>query len=323
MNKNEPNYERYVLIGLVLTLFIFALVTFYWWKETDRLEDSAHALVDERVERGNAIYQEQCASCHGQQGEGGVGTALNDAQLLKNTLDEILFSVIRSGIPGKLMPAWSVDYGGSLTDEDIRDVVAYIRLWETSGLDTSELVSPDEGSIAATFKKGGCGGCHVIPGVAGAVGTIGPNLSDLDAVAQGYLQSGEYSGDATTTEEFIHESLVNPDAFVPTDCPTGHCPSGLMPANFESLLTEAELQAITSFLKDPPDDASETTVQDEIIPAGEAPALTEAEWAQATQIFFERCAGCHGVLRIGATGPATAGNVPQTDESHLEGIRGS
>jgi len=82
MNKNEPNYERYVLIGLVLTLFIFALITFYWWKETDRLEDSAHALVDERVERGNAIYQEQCASCHGQQGEGGVGTALNDAQLL-------------------------------------------------------------------------------------------------------------------------------------------------------------------------------------------------------------------------------------------------
>ncbi len=33
-----------------------------------------------------------------------------------------------------------------------------------------------------------------------------------------------------------------------------------------------------------------------------APAITEEEFKQATQIFFERCAGCHGVLRRGATG---------------------
>ncbi|MEQ1803289.1 MAG: cytochrome D1 domain-containing protein [Gammaproteobacteria bacterium] len=33
-----------------------------------------------------------------------------------------------------------------------------------------------------------------------------------------------------------------------------------------------------------------------------APALTEAEFAKAQQIYFERCAGCHGVLRKGATG---------------------
>ncbi|MCO6411368.1 MAG: c-type cytochrome [Thiogranum sp.] len=33
-----------------------------------------------------------------------------------------------------------------------------------------------------------------------------------------------------------------------------------------------------------------------------APPLTEAEFARAKQIYFERCAGCHGVLRKGATG---------------------
>jgi nitrite reductase (NO-forming)/hydroxylamine reductase len=32
------------------------------------------------------------------------------------------------------------------------------------------------------------------------------------------------------------------------------------------------------------------------------PALTEAEFADAKRIYFERCAGCHGVLRKGATG---------------------
>ena len=34
-----------------------------------------------------------------------------------------------------------------------------------------------------------------------------------------------------------------------------------------------------------------------------APAMTKAEFAKAKDIFFQRCAGCHGVLRKGATGP--------------------
>jgi nitrite reductase (NO-forming)/hydroxylamine reductase len=33
-----------------------------------------------------------------------------------------------------------------------------------------------------------------------------------------------------------------------------------------------------------------------------APQMTKAEFDQARQIYFERCAGCHGVLRKGATG---------------------
>ncbi len=33
-----------------------------------------------------------------------------------------------------------------------------------------------------------------------------------------------------------------------------------------------------------------------------APAMTKAEFDKARQIYFQRCAGCHGVLRKGATG---------------------
>jgi len=33
-----------------------------------------------------------------------------------------------------------------------------------------------------------------------------------------------------------------------------------------------------------------------------APTVSEAEFSQAKQLYFERCAGCHGVLRKGATG---------------------
>ncbi|MBF0429573.1 MAG: cytochrome c, partial [Magnetococcales bacterium] len=34
------------------------------------------------------------------------------------------------------------------------------------------------------------------------------------------------------------------------------------------------------------------------------PAISDKEMETAKQIYFERCAGCHGVLRKGATGKA-------------------
>ena len=43
--------------------------------------------------------------------------------------------------------------------------------------------------------------------------------------------------------------------------------------------------------------------------SSEGPALTDDEYQMATQIFFERCAGCHGVLRKGATGKALTPDI--------------
>ncbi len=40
-----------------------------------------------------------------------------------------------------------------------------------------------------------------------------------------------------------------------------------------------------------------------------APVLSEVEFTRAKQIYFERCAGCHGVLRKGATGKALTPDI--------------
>ena len=52
-------------------------------------------------------------------------------------------------------------------------------------------------------------------------------------------------------------------------------------------------------------EGSPTTIESEsaktVVTPG-APAVSEEEFAKAKKIFFERCAGCHGVLRKGATG---------------------
>ncbi len=42
---------------------------------------------------------------------------------------------------------------------------------------------------------------------------------------------------------------------------------------------------------------------------GDGPPMTRDEFNHAKQIFFERCAGCHGVLRKGATGKALTPDV--------------
>jgi cytochrome c oxidase cbb3-type subunit III len=88
------------------------------------------------AEQGKKLYGQFCASCHGQsgKGDGPAAAALNpkprdhtDKEAMSKLSDEDLFNVIKNGgaSVGKspLMPAW----GASLKDEQIRDVMAYVR----------------------------------------------------------------------------------------------------------------------------------------------------------------------------------------------------
>nr|WP_157092344.1 cytochrome D1 domain-containing protein [Thioalkalivibrio nitratireducens] len=52
-----------------------------------------------------------------------------------------------------------------------------------------------------------------------------------------------------------------------------------------------------------------------------APALTQEEFARSQQIYFERCAGCHGVLRKGATGlPLTTDLTQAKGTAYLKAL---
>ena len=144
-------------------------------------------------------------------------------------------------------------------------------------------------TAAPLIQKGGCVACHVIPGVPGAVGTIGPDLSRMGEQAEEHLSTGEYQGEAKSVEEFIRESILNPDAFIPQECPNGHCQPGQMPATLADLYSDKELETVVQYLLDLPND--ELASEPEAVTPGEAPTLTDAEWEKATQIFFDRCAG--------------------------------
>lgn len=171
----DENYDRYLVVGLALTLVILAGFSFYLFTENGRMEAAAANFQEERIQHGREIYTEQCANCHGAQGEGGVGTALNNKTLLKNTFDEVFFSVVRSGVPSTQMPAWSVDFGGPLTDEDIRSVVAFIRAWEPTAPEIEPEVFEPNAERGALLFATTCEVCH---GVNGSGSEDGPAVND-------------------------------------------------------------------------------------------------------------------------------------------------
>lgn len=194
MEAKKEDYTRQILFGLVITLLVVAGVTIYALSEPQRLAQAQEDFIAYRVERGTEIFNEQCAACHGVQGEGGVGPALNDRDLLKSTHDDVFFSIIRSGVPGTQMPAWSVDFGGPLTDEDVRDVVAFMRAWEPTAPVIEEIILEPDPSRGALLFSSTCEICH---GVEGSGTDIAPAINDPDRLAllddewyRGVIQNG-------------------------------------------------------------------------------------------------------------------------------------
>jgi len=84
-------------------------------------------------DRGKSLFYRRCAECHGQQGEGGKGPALNNQEFLSAASNGYLLATISLGRLGTRMPSWgrgSADYP-ALTPQERQDVVALIRQWQT------------------------------------------------------------------------------------------------------------------------------------------------------------------------------------------------
>lgn len=71
----------------------------------------------------NKLYNQHCAVCHGNQGEGGLGSSLTNQQWQYGSSDAEIAAVIRDGLPALGMQA----YEGILTEEEIRSMVIYIQ----------------------------------------------------------------------------------------------------------------------------------------------------------------------------------------------------
>src|SRR5215470_1357590 len=117
---------------------------------------------------GRRVFDAQCAWCHGNEGDGGMGPNLHGKLRHATTLASIV-DIITNGIPGTDMPG----FRSPLTERNIRQTAAYVQsLSRTTG-------PPSAGNAqrgAALYGSNGCAGCHVLDG---AGGILGPELTTI------------------------------------------------------------------------------------------------------------------------------------------------
>ncbi len=158
--RSRENHTPFVAASFGLTLAILAVFQAYLWREPARIQavEAADRLAAETA--GRKLYGENCVACHGLNGEGRVGPTLNSRELLKSTLDETLFSLIRTGVPGTVMPAWGQTGGGPFTDEQLTQLVAFIRAWEPTAPEITPVTNTPDPIRGAAIFASTCFICH-------------------------------------------------------------------------------------------------------------------------------------------------------------------
>jgi mono/diheme cytochrome c family protein len=126
----ERSLDRYYTVGLV---FLFVLVVAFPLYRLREPGLRAHAKTEQSAEYqriGATIFNQSCSSCHGANGTGGTAPTLNSKQFLTATSDDQAALIITGGVPGTSMSAWSIDFGGPLTSEQVRQIITYLRSLE-------------------------------------------------------------------------------------------------------------------------------------------------------------------------------------------------
>ncbi len=191
---------------------------------------------DADVDRGRALFQSKCGTCHALAQAGSttqVGPDLDAAFAASradgqdsDTIEGVVQAQIANPRPADeddpnfdrvYMPADLV------TGQDAEDVATYVgQVAGVPGAAPPEL-PPDQ-----LFTER-CGGCHAFS-AAGTAGTTGP---DLDEVLAGK--------DAA----YIEQQIVDPSSAI-----TPNFADGVMPADFEQSLTPEDLQGLVKYLLD-------------------------------------------------------------------------
>ena len=124
------NTQRQIFLIVVLMFISVAGCAAYTTIDLPiRAERQADFFEAESIERGALLFANNCRTCHGIRGEGGVGLTLNKAAfrnqepLALSQSQDLIRRTLTCGRAGTLMPAWLDSNGGSLTANQIEHLV--------------------------------------------------------------------------------------------------------------------------------------------------------------------------------------------------------
>jgi len=269
-----------IILGTLATFGLTGGLLFVAVTELDRMETATRAYQARAIESGALEFESRCRSCHGPQGKGTpLAPALNTAALFdgsrlaaagfSGTIEDYVRGVISAGRPvpsagtnyPERMPTWSERFGGPLRDDQVDALVAFIMNWEDRALAEAAAqptLAPEEvvgTDITQTLPAGdeargqalaegtlGCAACHTLSTVGPAWAGDGTTPGIGGRAAARLTQAG-YAGAATTAEQYLLESIVDPNAYVVEGFATG-----IMPTNFGARLTPQDAADLIAYM---------------------------------------------------------------------------
>jgi mono/diheme cytochrome c family protein len=161
------------MISFLAVLLVVLFIPLYWLYDIGlpvigfdgRMAAQEEAQFVTDVSRGYALYLANCARCHGNNGEGGVGPVLNDQGKLYNTVTaqgfsgpghlnpDYMHNVLEvggryvCGDPNSVMPAW-LEPAGPLNYREVEDIIRFITASKDTEFVYQEL-HPEPGTTAA------------------------------------------------------------------------------------------------------------------------------------------------------------------------------
>ena len=269
-----------ILLGTLAIVAVAGLLGMIALRERDRMAGFTQAYHARQIEVGAALFENNCRTCHGPQGQGidGVAPAINAADLFNGqrlaaigyigTVEDYVRGVVAAGRPipsagtnyPNRMPTWSQRYGGPLREDQVDSLAAFIMNWEeqATGGAVSTPAAPGEvvgTDIALTLPEGnadsgqalaetlGCAGCHLQSTVGPAWQAEGTQPGVGGRAADRFTQP-DYTGQATTADQYLFESIVSPGAYL-----VPGFGQGIMPGNYGGRLSKQDLADLIAYLR--------------------------------------------------------------------------
>jgi len=271
-----------IFLSMLFILVTGAVVLIYGINENQRMTRQDAAAHARAIEQGAALFEQQCSRCHGTQGTGipGLCPPLNDRNFFDYRLEEVnwagsledyIVATVSSGrlvstrpqtYPGQgtpAMPSFSDNFGGPLREDQIRYLAAFIMNWEETadfipapetaaagagvGTDiTKELPAGNAGAGEALASSLGCVACHIATptGPAWLASASEPGIGTRAAER---ISEPDYTGKATTAEQYLFESIADPHVFV-----VPGFSQGIMPDTYANSLTDQDMADLIAYL---------------------------------------------------------------------------
>lgn len=123
------------------------------------------------------LFKDNCSGCHGVEGKLGPAPPLNNPLFLALITEDELRQIVTEGRHGTLMPGFSGQSGGTLTDEQIQILVSGLKsTWQDQTLSAEKRpslqFSQGDARNGAILFADACAGCHGENGQGESAGAI-------------------------------------------------------------------------------------------------------------------------------------------------------